>query len=308
MTRLHVASAVALIIVVTGRSVNTQRFKSGTIGVRVDVLVTHGKELVRGLTARDFELRDEGVLQNVSEIEVEQIPLNLILAFDTSGSVAGDRLRSLVQAGQSLLDRLRPDDRVALVSFATRVRLLAPLTPSRQQIQGAFATLAAQGATSLRDAAFAALALRDADPVRTLVLIFSDGADTASWLGSSAVIEAAKRTDAVVYAVAIAEQRSAYAISAKSGTSGIVQRTVITVEEAGKFLDHLTEETGGRVMFANSNKDLRATFTQTLAEFRDRYVLSYTPTGVSPTGWHRLDVKLKGKSGKVTARRGYFAE
>ena len=308
MTRLHVASAMALIIVVTGRSVNTQRFKSGTIGVRVDVLVTHGKELVRGLTARDFELRDEGVLQNVSEIEVEQIPLNLILAFDTSGSVAGDRLRSLVQAGQSLLDRLRPDDRVALVSFATRVRLLAPLTPSRQQIQGAFATLAAQGATSLRDAAFAALALRDADPVRTLVLIFSDGADTASWLGSSAVIEAAKRTDAVVYAVAIAEQRNAYAISAKSGTSGIVQRTVITVEEAGKFLDHLTEETGGRVMFANSNKDLRATFTQTLAEFRDRYVLSYTPTCVSPTGWHRLDVKLKGKSGKVTARRGYFAE
>jgi Ca-activated chloride channel homolog len=308
MTRLHVASAMALIIVVTGRSVNTQRFKSGIIGVRVDVLVTHGKELVRGLTARDFELRDEGVLQNVSEIEVEQIPLNLILAFDTSGSVAGDRLRSLVQAGQSLLDRLRPDDRVALVSFATRVRLLAPLTPSRQQIQGAFATLAAQGATSLRDAAFAALALRDADPVRTLVLIFSDGADTASWLGSSAVIEAAKRTDTVVYAVAIAEQRSAYAISAKSRTSGIVQRTVITVEEAGKFLDHLTEETGGRVMFANSNKDLRATFTQTLAEFRDRYVLSYTPTGVSPTGWHRLDVKLKGKSGKVTARRGYFAE
>jgi len=47
---------------------------------------------------------------------------------------------------------------------------------------------------------------------------------------------------------------------------------------------------------------------QPLAEFRDRYVLSYTPTGVSPTGWHRLDVKLKGKSGKVTARRGYFAE
>ena len=82
----------------------------------------------------------------------------------------------------------------------------------------------------------------------------------------------------------------------------------VLFEEAGKFLDHLTEETGGRVMFANSNKDLRATFTQTLAEFRDRYVLSYTPTGVSPTGWHRLDVKLKGKSGKVTARRGYFAE
>src|SRR5206468_4123078 len=149
----------------------------------------------------------------------------------------------------------------------------------------------AHDATSLRDAAFAGLALREADPGRTLLLIFSDGSDTSSWLKAPAVIEAAKRTDAVVYAVAIAEQRR-----------------LETVKEAGKFLDNLTEETGGRVLFASSNSDLRATFTKTLAEFHDRYVLSYAPTGVSATGWHRLEVKLKGKRGKVTARRGYFAE
>ncbi|MFL6280762.1 MAG: hypothetical protein ACJ731_11670, partial [Vicinamibacterales bacterium] len=117
-------------------------------------------------------------------------------------------------------------------------------------------------------------------------------------------IDSAKRTDAVVYAVALAELRPVLNISA----GRVVERGTTTVQEAGKFLDHLTEETGGRVLFANSNEDLRATFTRTLAEFRDRYVLSYTPTGVSPTGWHRLEVKLKGKSGKVTARRGYFAE
>ncbi len=308
MTHLHTACVVATIA--TAMLAPQERFRSGTIGVRVDVLVTRGHELVRGLNASDFELRDEGVLQNVSEIEVEQIPLNLILAFDTSGSVAGERMHSLVQAGQSLLDRLRPGDRVALLSFSTRVRLLAPLTPSRQQIRGAFTTLVGSGATSLRDAAFAALALREADPGRTLVLIFSDGADTASWLHAPAVIEAAKRTDAVVYAVAIAEQRYASTMTSRGATGrpGVSHVKVISVEEAGKFLEHLTEETGGRVLFANSNKDLRATLTQTLAEFRDRYVLSYTPTGVSPTGWHRLDVKLKAKSGKVTARRGYFAE
>jgi len=304
MTRLHDAWVVAIVLVSATLTVTAQGFRSGTIGVRVDVLVTQGQELVRGLNAGDFELRDEGVLQKVSEIEVEQIPLNLILAFDTSGSVAGERMRSLVQAGESLLDRLRPDDRVALLSFATRVRLLAPLTPSRQQIHGAFATLAAQGATSLRDAAFAALALRETDPGRTLVLIFSDGTDTASWLRAPAVIDAAKRTDSVVYAVALAEYRPVLNISG----GRIIQHSTTTVQEAGKFLEHLTEETGGRVMFANSNKDLHATFAETLAEFRDRYVLSYTPTGVSTTGWHRLEVKLKGKSGKVTARRGYFAE
>jgi Ca-activated chloride channel homolog len=309
MTRLQAACVVAAIIVSAVLTMSAQKFRSGTIGVRVDVLVTRGQELVRGLTGGDFELRDEGVLQKVSAIEVEQIPLNLILAFDTSGSVEGERLHALVQAGNSLLEQLRPDDRVALLSFSTRVHLLAPLTPSRQQIHGAFMTLGAKGATSLRDAAFAALALRETDPGRTLVLIFSDGEDTASWLRGAAVLDAAKRTDAVVYAVAIAGQRLTWTMSSQaSGRFVASHPKVQTVEEAGRFLDHLTEETGGRVLFANSNKDLRATFTQTLAEFRDRYVLSYTPAGVSPTGWHRLDVKLKGKSGKVTARRGYFAE
>jgi len=278
-----------------------QQFKSKAVGVRVDVLVTNGRQLVRGLEARDFELRDSGVVQSVAEIEIEQLPLNLILVFDTSTSVAGERMRFLLQAGNALLDQLRAQDRAALLSFASRVRLLAPLTPSRQQIRSALSTLEAKGATSLRDAAFAGLAMREDDPGRTLVLMFSDGEDTASWLKMPAVIESAKRTDAVVYAVVLAERRYV-PVSLLNGTGQV------TVQHAGKFLDRLTEESGGRVIFANSNSDLRATFTRALAEFRDRYVLSYSPTGVSRTGWHQLDVKLKNKPGRVTARRGYFAE
>jgi len=289
-----------------------QRFTSKTIGVRVDVLVTNGNQLVRGLTAKDFELRDEGVVQAVSEVQLEGMPLNLILGFDTSLSVAGERLHYLLEAGNSLLGGLQPPDRVALLSFASRVRLLAPLTPSRQQIRGALSLLKAEGATSLRDATLAALALREDDPGRTLVLIFSDGADTSSWLRAAPVIEAAKRTDAVVYAVAIAD-RQVHVLMTTPMRSGlamgaITQQTTTIVEEAGKFLEHVTEETGGRVLFARANSDLRETFEKTLAEFRDRYVLSYVPTGVATSGWHRLEVKLKGKSGKVTARRGYFAE
>ena len=289
----------AALVVTATVIVDAQRFTSRAVGIRVDVLVTEGGRLVRGLNAHDFDVRDEGVPQTVSQLELEQIPLNLILVFDTSASVAGERMRALLEAGNALLDGLREHDRVALLSFSTRVRLLTPLTSNRQQIHAAFDTLEAHDATSLRDAAFAGLALREADPGRTLLLIFSDGDDTSSWLTTSKVIETAKRTDAVVYAVAAPNQRAFW--TPQGGT-------IDTVKDAGKFLDSLTEETGGRVLFASSNSDLRATFTKTLAEFHDRYVLSYTPTGVSATGWHRLEVKLKGKSGKVTARRGYFAE
>jgi VWFA-related protein len=289
--------------------IDAQRFTSRALGVRVDVLVTNGKQSVTGLSAGDFELRDNGVPQVLAQVDVEQLPLNLILVFDTSASVAGERMQSLLDAGRTLLDQLREADRVALVSFSTRVELVAPLTPSRHQIRAAFGTLDAAGSTSLRDAVFSGLALRDADPRRTLVLVFSDGADTSSWLTSRRVIEVAKRTDAVIYAVAVGREETVTQtrVTHTGSPSGTTQRTIL-VKDAGKFLESLTEETGGRVLFADSNTDLRGAFTKTLAEFRDRYVLSYTPTGVAATGWHRLDVTLKGKRGKVTARRGYFAE
>ena len=115
-------SAVVLLIGCATLSPAAQQFKSGTVGVRVDVLVTNGQQLVRGLQASDFELRDEGVLQEVTQVDVEEIPLNLILVFDTSGSMAGQRLQSLLEASRSLLDGLRARDRVALLSFSTRVR------------------------------------------------------------------------------------------------------------------------------------------------------------------------------------------
>jgi VWFA-related protein len=292
-----------------------QQFTSRAIGVRVDVLVTDGRHPITGLTARDFELKDDGVVQAIAQLDHEQLPLNLILVFDTSTSVAGARLRALLDAGQSLVEQLRNGDRVSVLSFASRVRLLAPLTPSRQQVRGALAALEATGATSLRDAAFAALALRGADPGRTMLLIFSDGVDTSSWLSTTQVIETARRTDAVIYAVALTREETVTRLAVASpGWPGaptglqVVRQDTVAVKSAGRFLEKLTEESGGRILFATSDGDLRAAFTRTLAEFRDRYVLSYTPAGVAATGWHRLEVTLKGKKGKVTARRGYFAE
>ena len=292
-----------------------QQFTSRALAVRVDVLVTDGREPVTGLTARDFELKDDGVVQAIAQIDHDQLPLNLMLVFDTSTSVAGARMRALLGAAQALVEQLRDGDKIAVLSFASRVRLLAPLTPSRQQVRGALAALEPIGATSLRDAAFAALALRGADPGRTLLLIFSDGNDTSSWLSTEQVVAAAGRTDAVIYAVAVTREQTVTRLAnAAPGWPGMavgmqtVRQDTVTVKRAGRFLEKLTQDSGGRILFATSDGDLRGAFTRTLAEFRDRYVLSYTPTGVSATGWHRLEVTLKGNKGKVTARRGYFAE
>jgi len=52
---------------------------------------------------------------------------------------------------------------------------------------------------------------------------------------------------------------------------------------------------------------LPATLLAIVKEFRERYVVSYTPTGVAAGGWHAIDVRVKGRNLTVRARRGYGA-
>jgi VWFA-related protein len=299
-----------------------QRFTARTEAVRVDVLVADGARLIHGLTAADFEVRDNGVVQSVDQVQTEHLPLNVIVALDTSSSVAGDRLEHLVQAVRALVHGLAEGDRVALLSFSGRARLVVPLTGDREAVQGALRSLNAEGTTALRDAVFAGLALRESDPGRTLFLFFSDGEDSGSWLSATKVIEAAKRTDVVIYPVNIRRTVELTSIGAgprptitpipkpPSGfeLENMIRSHTVTLRSGGQFSDALANATGGRVMMADSDSDLRETFVATLAEFRDRYVVSYRPNGVATGGWHSIDVKLKDKHGKVTARRGYFAQ
>lgn len=293
-------------------------FRSTAEGVRVDVLVTDGTRRVRGLSAADFEVRDNGVVQQITQLEVERIPLNVIAVFDASDSVRGERLRELVAAGRSLVDALRASDRVAIVSFATHVALPVPLTTDHERVRHALGELSPAGLTSLRDATFAGLALREADTSRTLMLVFSDGDDTASYLTAARVLDAAARSDLVVYGVKAPEHAPVALTSIIDKRPDAMQRwhplappalrANTTPDEHGKFLFDLAAATGGSVAGVASDEDLTNTFTGILGEFRDRYVLSYSPTGVDDSGWHELSVKVKGKSLKVTARRGYYAQ
>ena len=152
---------------------------------------------------------------------------------------------------------------------------------------------------------FSSLTLHEPTPgTRRLVLVFSDGDDTSSWLPRNAVIEKAKRSDAVIYAV---ELRS----SPPEDPSILHYRPGIELSAAdtftgmeAPFLEELADASGGTVYRASSG-ELKNAFKQIVGEFRTRYVLTYQPTGVDGAGWHPIDVRLKAKRGTVRARRGY---
>jgi VWFA-related protein len=207
----------------------------------------------------------------------------VILALDMSDSVAGDRLSQLRAAGGRLLESLHKEDQAALVSFSHEVRLAAKLTGDVAAVRSALGESHGTGTTSLIDGAYAGLMIGESDAGRALLIVFSDGVDTSSWLRADAVLDTAKRADVVVYGVSVVSRLKP------------------------EFLRDLTSLTGGRLFEIEKTANLPATFLGILEEFRHRYLVSYTPKGVAKDGWHKLDVRVKNRRATIKARPGYLA-
>ena len=248
--------------------------------VRLDVSVTDRGKPITGLQAGDFTVVDNGVPQKVEYLSFDELALNIVLAFDASGSVAGPRLTDLRAAGHAVLDQLRPDDRAAFVSFSHAVSLGSDLTSDLASVRRAIDASGATGLTSIVDAAFAGLTLGASDTGRSLMLVFSDGVDTSSWLEPKAVIDAAKRSNVVVFGVTAAKSRD-------------------------PFLKDLAEASGGDLAEVQKTSELRSTFVKLLAEYRLRYIVGYSPTGVTAGGWHKVQVSVPRRNASIKARDGY---
>lgn len=264
-------------------------FSTSTELVRVDVLVTRRGEPVTGLTAADFEVLDAGQPQAVHLIEERDAPVDIILALDVSSSMKGAPLEHLVQGVRALLDRLRPGDRLAVVTFAHLIQVPIPLTADHARIRELLSGLVADGGTAVNDGAYVALLTGDPG-VRTLVIVFTDGLDISSWLTTEQAVAAARRVDAVVYGVMFTDT------------------PVDVAALRGVAIQAIPKETGGRMLMAPNARRLASVFGDVLAEFRQHYVLAFEPRQPSAPGFHPLTVRARRPAGaQVSARAGYFS-
>lgn len=274
--------AALLLSVLASATVATQTiFKARVDGVRVDVLVTDSsRRPLRGLTPADFVIRDNGVTQQVDLVSYGEIALNVGLAFDLSDSVKGKRLEQLRIASGALTTELQAADQSSLISFNREVTLRCPLSLDRQCIARSLAKAEPTGETALVDGILAGLIVGESEVGRSLLMVFSDGLDTASATRAAHLLSMARHSDVVVYPVATKGARP-------------------------DFLEDLASLTGGRLYEMEPNDDLAKVFKAILDEFRFRYLITYTPTNVSKTGWHTLDVKVSRSGSRVKARPGY---
>jgi Ca-activated chloride channel family protein len=286
VTRLILAVTV-LCAIVWPLAAQQPTFSSKRESVRLDVLVTDRGRPVRDLKAEDFEVFDSGVAQQIDFVSVEQLPINVVLALDSSTSISPEQFEHLRDGGRAVLAALKGEDQAALLTFADAVALRGTLTADLARVRAALGEMQApsrnpHGGTALIDACYTALMVADADAYRALLLAFTDGVDTSSWLTADAVLQAARRSNLVAYAVS---------------TSDLPDSS---------FLHKLSDVTGGVAFEIASTADLRAAFLRIIDEFRQRYLVSYSPLGVPNAGWHPVTVRVKGRKVDVKARAGYI--
>ena len=135
---------------------------------------------VTGLSARDFEIFDNGIPQAVADLSRESMPIDLTVALDTSDSVSGPVLTQLRRSVQQLRADLRTEDRLKLLTFNMRVRRVFDFAEAAAAADAALARVEAGGSTSVYDTIAVALTAPVAAGRRQLVVVFTDGDDSTS--------------------------------------------------------------------------------------------------------------------------------
>jgi VWFA-related protein len=277
------------------------RFRAATDVVRLDVLAERNGRPLAGLTAADFVVRDNGIVQRVSLVS-DTVPVSIAVVLDVSGSISAEQIAEAARATDGLRNGLRPGDRVTPYAFAADVRAVpvdrAIDTPASLQALASDLRRAAGGRTAFLDAVQMALLNGAATDESRLLLALTDGRDNTSGIDARTVVETALRRGVSLCFVALPsnEPRKPTDDPPVVGDVGL------------RLLRLLADRTGGRVVSLERSKPVGPVFEAILREYRQRYILSFEPAGVSKgDGWHRLTVALKGRGGRIHVRDGYWS-
>jgi Ca-activated chloride channel family protein len=261
----------------------TAQFTSGVSLVEVYATVTDLKgQPVEGLTAADFAVDEDGQPQSVAVFAAGTLPLALAVAVDRSFSMSRERLAMVVSAVKELVGGLRADDEVMVLAIGSTTDIVAPLSRDHRRVQEALHTLEPWGTTPLYDAAMAAIdAIQTANGRRALILL-SDGDDRYSETSASDLLARARRSDVIVYPVAVGRARP-------------------------PVFAELAAATGGRSLHATEPRPLSAALAAIARELRSQYLLGYTPApDAGARAWRSIRVRVARPGVTVRARDGYF--
>jgi Ca-activated chloride channel family protein len=268
------------------RSAAHAQFTSGVSVIEVYAAVAdQNGEPVKGLTASDFEVLEDGKPQKISVFAAADFPLNVALALDRSFSMAGERLNLTKKAAHIFIDALRPEDRVRIVRIGSEFEA----ADARVAQHAAIDQIDAWGTTALHDSIIQSLDLIEGDgPARGrhALVLFSDGTDRYSRATAADVLNRARQANVIVYPIAIGRERP-------------------------PLFAELAALTGGRSVHLREGKGLGEAAQEIARELRFQYLLGYAPARPLTEdrgSWRSIQVRVERKGVRVRARDGYLVK
>jgi len=296
MASLAAVLAAAVAVPLAGQQV----FRGGTDVVLLTITVLDSSNrLVAGLDQEDFQIYEDGIKQDPSNFSRQAQPIALSLVIDTSTSM-DLKLPIAHEAASGFIRRLGLKDVAQIIDFDSQAKILQTFTSDRVALERAIRATDAGGSTSLYNAIYTSLselkrirAESGPDLRRQAIVLLSDGEDTSSIVPYDDVLEAAKRSEVVVYAIGIVDKDAA------KGGGGW--------NEADFVLKSLSKETGGRAYTVVDIKQLPQVYSQIADELANQYTLAYvSKNGKRDGAWRKINVQIS--RGGMTARTkaGYF--
>jgi Ca-activated chloride channel family protein len=288
-------AALAPLVVVRAEPAVQPVFKSGIDLVSFGVTAVDRKgNLITDLSRDDFEVFEDARRQTIKYFtrglgDAEGAAAHLGLMLDTSGSMEQE-LKLARSAAVKFLNLLPEAEDVTLVDFDTEVRVTRYPQRDFARLIERIRMRKSDGWTALYDALGVYLDGADGREGRTILVMYTDGADSRSRLTYANIMDLLKASQVTVYAV------------------GLVERTGSLRSELRMRIQQMVEATGGQAFFPSELKDLDASYEKVLAEIKAQYQLGYASTNTAPDGtWRKVEIKVKRPGIKLRSRKGYFA-
>jgi Ca-activated chloride channel family protein len=282
----------------TALAAQGQRIRSGVELVSLNVTAVDGQgKFVTDLAEEEFEVYEDGAKQKLTFFSKTQQPISLALLLDTSASM-DERMGIAQEAAIGFAKQLHKEDQAEVIDFDSQVRVLSPFTNDAAALEKAIRSTNPNGSTSLYNALYIALkelkkvrASSTSEIRRQAIVLLSDGDDTSSLIEFDQVLDLAKRSEVVIYAIGLRQ--------------GEIARREF--KEAEFVLKQLATETGGRAYFPTDARELAKIYQGIWDELSSQYALAYSSANPKRDGaWRRIQVRLLRPSITGRTKQGYY--
>ncbi len=286
------AAGLILLATVAALAQQEPTFRAGTqiVPVYATVLDNQGR-LVPSLEQDAFTILDNGRPQEITFFQSDVTPFTVVVMMDYSASMTAN-LELLEAAAEQFLLRLLPEDKGQVGAFSDKIQLSGTFTSDRDDLIGALNDLQFGNPTRLWDAVETSIGELKGIEGRKVVLVFTDGDDTASRTGMGDVLDRARQEEVMIYAIGL--------------QSEFFNGQRIVRSRPDRSLRRLAEETGGGYFELEKSAELAPTFTRVAQELHSQYTLGFSPATMDGRE-HKLEVRMKQPGMSARARRSYIA-